>query len=238
MDPLLTFDGELVTGVVVDRPNRFVVRVRFDGGDPERVYLGDPGELAGVLEPGREVRCAPVADPDRATDYDAIAVEVDGVAVSLRAALANDLVEAALTRRRLPAFEGYTVERREPSLPDHGRADFRLATPDGGSAYLEVKSCTHVEDGVAKFPDRQTERGRRHLRSLAALAADGEEAHVLFVVQRPDVASFRPYRAVDPAFADLLAEARASGVGVHAITTAFEAPTYELRERDLPVVTD
>ena len=54
MEPLLALDDELRSGTVVDRPNRFVVRVRFDGA-PERAFLGDPGALEGLLAPGREI---------------------------------------------------------------------------------------------------------------------------------------------------------------------------------------
>ena len=143
MEPLLTFDDEVVTGTIVDRQNRFVVRVRFED-TPERVFLGDPGALEGIVESDREMLCSPVDDPDRATDYDAIAVVVDDVYVSVRAALANDLFERALARDAIPRFTGYTVRDREPALPDHGRTDFLLKTPDGDSAYVEVKSCTHV----------------------------------------------------------------------------------------------
>lgn len=234
MAPLLTIDDDLVTGTVVDRPNRFVVRVEFED-TTGRVYLGDPGALEGILEPGRTVRCSPVDDPERATDYDAIAARVSETYVSLRAALANDLFERALARGAIGAFDGYTLLSREPQLPDHGRSDFLLDGPDGDTAYVEVKSCTHVDDGVAKFPDRQTERGRRHLRSLEALAADGVETHVVFVVQRPDVERFRPYRDVDPEFAALLGRVREAGVGVHAIATAFEPPHYRLVDEAIPI---
>lgn len=234
MDPLLTVDDDLRTGTIVDRPNRFVVRVRF-GDSPERAFLGDPGALENIVEPGREILCRPVDDPDRATDYDAIAVRVTDTYVSVRTALANDLFEQAVRLQALPGFEGYTFRRREPPLPEHGRTDFLLETPDGDSAYVEVKSCTHVEAGVAKFPDRQTERGRRHLRSLDALSQDGHDTHVVFVVQRPDVERFAPFRDVDPAFADLLGRVQAAGVRVHAFTTAFDPPHYWLRERALPI---
>lgn len=98
-----------------------------------------------------------------------------------------------------------------------------------------MKSATFVEDGVAKFPDRQTERGRRHLRSVEYLVGEGTEAHVVFVVQRPDVRALRPYREVDPEFADLLGRVRAAGVGVHAIATEFAPPSYLLRDPALPV---
>lgn len=234
MTTLLTHDRELVAGRIVDRPNRFVVRVDVGDG-PERAFLGDPGALEGIVEPGRELLASVADDPDRATDYDAIVVKTDEVLVSLRAALANDLFEAALAAAALPGFEGYGIDRREPALPDHGRTDFRLETPEGDHAYVEVKSATYVEDDVAKFPDRQTERGRRHLRSLLDMHAEGVETHVVFVVQRPDVAVLRPYRTVDPEFAELLARVTAAGVGVHAMAVAFEPPTYRLADPDVPI---
>ncbi len=248
---LLTREAETVTGEFVERVNRFVVRVDF-GDEVGRAYLGDPGKLRNILVPGYDVLCEPVDDPDRATDYDAISIRVDGgegdgesanrdspVHVSLRAALANDLFASALDAGHLPQFDWAEEVHREPALPDHGRADFRLESADGDrTAFVEVKSSTHVDDGVVKFPDRQTERGRRHLRSLEAIARDGVEAHLVFVVQRPDVERFRPFREVDPAFADLLVQVSDAGVDVSALVTAFDPPHYSLRRTDLPVELD
>lgn len=234
-DPLLhTHSDDLIAGTVVERPNRFVLVVEFPTGT-DRVFLGDPGALA-ILEPGKDVLCSPADDPDRKTDYDAIAVRADDCWVSLRAALANDLFEAVLHRDILPEFQPYTTSSREPDLPDHGRTDFRLGGDDvPTTAYVEVKSCTHAEDGVAKFPDRPTKRGRRHLQSLADLAAAGYYCHVVFVVQRPDVSVFQPFREVDPEFADLLADVHDQGVSIRVLVTEFDPPNYYLRETDLPV---
>lgn len=243
---LLEHDGDLVRGTVVERPNRFVLRVRFDTDsaaadtttEPERVHLSDPGALR-VLQPGSTVLCSPVEDSSRKTDWDAIAVhdEDSDCWVSLRAALANDLFVAAFDGGYLTGFPAFDDFEREPSLPDHGRADVKLETDDG-PVYVEVKSCTHVEDGVALFPDRQTERGRRHLRSLRDLVESGVDARLVFVVQRPDVAVLRPFRDVDPEFADLLAAARDAGVGIHAMSVAFEPPEYVLAGANIPVETD
>ncbi|MCU4798818.1 DNA/RNA nuclease SfsA [Halobacteria archaeon HArc-gm2] len=266
---LLTRDADQIVGEFVERDNRFVIRVDF-GDEVGRAFLGDPGALRDVLVPGYEVLCEPVDDPERATDYDAIAIRVpeattadasEPVHVSLRTALANDLFARALDGGHLPQFDWADEIVREPPLPDHGRADFRLTTANGSrEAFVEVKSATHVEDGVVKFPDRQTERGRRHLRSLESLVAggaersegapteragsgatreqDGTEAHLAFVVQRPDVERFRPFREVDPEFADLLTRVSAAGVEVHALVTAFDPPHYYLRRTDLPVELD
>lgn len=240
-EPLLVHEGDLVRGEVLDRPNRFVLEVDFGEG-PERVFLGDPGALE-VLEPGSEVLCEPVDDEGRKTDYDAVSVLYGDIHVSLKAALANDLFAAIVSSNRIPAFEGYDIRKREPQLPEHGRADFLLErTGDGGEAqsegvFVEVKSCTHAENGVGKFPDRPTERGRRHLRSLLDLAADGIECHLVFVVQRPDVDVFRPYRSVDPEFADILKDVRASPVTTHAVSIEFDPPEYLLDSASIPIET-
>lgn len=47
---LHTIDRPLVSGTIVNRPNRFVLRVRFDT-EPERVFLADPGALEGIVDP-------------------------------------------------------------------------------------------------------------------------------------------------------------------------------------------
>jgi DNA-binding sugar fermentation-stimulating protein len=51
MKPLLTIANDLIAGTIVDRPNRFVVRVRFEE-NPERAFLGDPGALKNILLEG------------------------------------------------------------------------------------------------------------------------------------------------------------------------------------------
>lgn len=233
-DPLLTHQGELMSGTIVDRPNRFVLRIRFDGA-VERVHLGDPGVLPTVLAPGNEILCSPVDNADRVTAYDAVAVRSGDVTVGVRAVLANDLFARVLDRNALPWLENYASITREPPLPDHGRTDFLLESDDGDLIYVEVKSCSLARDRVARWPDRSTERGRRHLRSLERLASDGADCHVVFVVQRPDVTAFRPLGEADPAFAELLKRVHAAGVDVRAIVTPFEKPHYGLRETDLPV---
>lgn len=234
MDTLHTIEDELIPGRIIDRPNRFVVRVRFDEA-PARVFLGDPSSLEGIIEPGNEILCSPATDPERATDYDAIAVRFDSIYVSVRAALANDLFARALQHGSLPAFDGYKIQNREPSLPDHGRADFQLASPTGDDVFVEVKSCTFMEDGMGKFPDRPTERGRRHLRSLESLISSGIESHLVFVAQRPDIDAIRPYHEVDPAFTELLGQVEEAGVGVHALSITFDPPEYRLENPSLPV---
>ncbi len=234
MTQLDIIEGTLVTGVIRDRPNRFVVTVEF-GPDIARVHLSDPGALIDIIVPGNDIICRPVQDPTRSTSYDAIAVIVNEVAVSVRTAYANELFVESLNCDAIPQFERYSIRSREPSLPGHGRTDFYLEDPKENDVYVEVKSCTYVEDGVAKFPDRQSARGRRHVQALENLVTEGTESHVVFVVQRPDADRFAPFESVDPEFASLLASAHESGVGVHAMQTRFEPPAYYLERPCLPI---
>lgn len=232
-EPLVTYDDHLESGTFRERRNRFSLVASVDGED-RPVYLRNSGGLETVLRPGRELLLRRVDDDDRKTDFDAIAVAVDGTWVTVDSTLPNAVFEACVADDRLRRFADYDLLRAEPALPEEGRSDFLLDGPDG-DVYVEVKSNTHVVDGVSKFPDRPTERGRRHLRSLTDLVRDGTECHVVFVIQRPDADRIQPYREVDPAFADLLAGAAEAGVEVSAVSTRFDPPAVHLQEADVPV---
>ncbi|MCP5054650.1 MAG: DUF123 domain-containing protein, partial [bacterium] len=57
---------------------------------------------------------------------------------------------------------------------------------------LEVKSCSLCHHGVAMFPDAPTERGRRHLEDLEALAKKNFLCYTLYVLSHKHTTSFMP----------------------------------------------
>lgn len=222
-------------GEIVERPNRFILIVRL-GSSTERVYLANPGALSTVISVGRKVLCEPASGADRKTDYNAFAILVEDIYVTVGSTFANTIFSEALKREILEDFREWAVISQEPSFPNHGRADFLLEKDGGeGEAYVEVKSCTHVENGIAKFPDRPTKRGRRHIESLMKLSEGGIESHIVFVVQRPDAEEFQPFESVDPEFSNLLRKAEKVGVNIHALSNEFEPPEVFLKEGKLPV---
>ncbi len=237
MHPVLhRYEEPLVEGRLVERQNRFVVTVEIDGQHRD-VYLDETGRLTTVLVDDATVYCQPADDPDRATDFTAVAVDTGAVTVSVRAAMANDLFVQALDGGHVPAFADATVQRQEPPLPDHGRTDVLLER-EGADHYVEVKAVTHVEDGVGKFPDAPSDRAVRHLRGLQALVEDGTPASVVFVCQRPDAEIVLPFREIHPEFADALAEALDAGVTAHAVSLSVDPPVYRLHETEIPVELD
>ncbi|HEY75497.1 MAG TPA: DNA/RNA nuclease SfsA [Thermoflexia bacterium] len=202
-----------VEGRFVRRENRFRVAVEVDGR-VEAAHLPNSGRLGGLLVPGRRCYLVPRSSPGRRTPYDLLLVAHAGVLVSVDARLPNPLFAEAVAAGRLAPFAGVTRVAREVR---HGgsRIDFRLEGA-WGTCWVEAKSVTLVEDGVALFPDAPTGRGRRHLEDLITLVREGHRAAVVFVVQRPDARAFAPNGRTDPAFARMLAEAAAQGVEVYA----------------------
>ena len=138
--------------------------------------------------------------------------------VSADARLPNALVWESWRDGTLPHFEGYPSARREVRYHD-SRLDMLLESP-AGKCYVEVKSVTLVQDGVARFPDAPTDRGRRHVSTLVRAVEEGYRAAAVFVIQRADAVGLSPYDAHDPLFGAALREAVAAGVEAYAFTCA------------------
>jgi len=99
---------------------------------------------------------------------------------------------------------------------------------------VEVKSVTYVEDGIGRFPDAPTARGRKHLGELANLAASGYRASVVFIAQREDARKFAPFEEIDPDFAETLRQVKGKGVEIHAYRCHVSAEHVEIVQA-LPV---
>jgi sugar fermentation stimulation protein A len=152
------------------------------------------------------------SEAGRKTAGDLAVVEAGGTLVAVDARLPNRLVAEALAATRLAPLSGYTSCQREV-VTGHSRLDFLLQGPHG-RCWLEVKSVTRVEEGVARFPDAPTVRGARHLEELATRRAAGDRAAVAFVVQRADANAFGLHPSADPVFNDTLRRVRGVGVEV------------------------
>ena len=221
----------LVEGRFIKRLNRFAALVDVD----RREYLAhipNSGRLGELLAPGFRVLLAPAPPAvPRKTAYDLALVDTGGVLASADARLPNRLVAEALAAGRLPQFADYPTARPEKVFGE-SRLDFLLEGPPG-CCYVETKSVTLVEKGVALFPDAPTVRGAKHLRTLEAVRDAGHQAAVIFVIQRSDADAFAPNDAADPRFAAALRRAVAAGVSVwayrcrldeHSITLADAIP--------------
>jgi len=234
MPSTIRFEAPLVPARFRRREKRFLAEVDLPDGSRTWVHVPNSGALTGCLFPGMEVLLTADGRPGRKTAYTWRFCRVDGGWISVDTTAPNRLVAALLAGPGLPGLAPPLQVRREVTLPHGGRLDFVVAKA-GRLHFVEVKSITWVEDGVALFPDGVTSRGRRHLQELAALVKQGHGAWNIFVVQRQDARLMAPAQQVDPAYARELAAAAQAGVNLLAFATVVDPPTITLAE-PLPVV--
>jgi len=207
----------LISAIFVARPNRFITIININGKE-HKSHLPDPGRLKELLVFGCKLWVRYVENNSkRKTNYDTVFVEHKGQLISLISTLPNAFVKESLMTNTLPIYRKYKLIKPEVAIHNH-RIDFLLNNQIGAPFYLEVKSVTYVQKGIAKFPDAVTRRGLLHLKLLQELISKGYQTGVLFVCQRQDASSFQPMWERDPYFSSALLEAYYKGVKINCIT--------------------
>ncbi len=209
--------GQVFKASFVKRPNRFLAIVDIDGKLVE-AYVPNPGRMYEFMIPGKEVFVKSNPALHRKTAFDMIGLKHDGILVSIDSNLPNRFMKSLLLHHKFPYLDGYQSVTSEPTA-FHGRFDFHLSGEQ--STFIEVKSCTLVEDGHALFPDSPTIRGARHMMDLAHALTQNivQKAVVVFMIQRPDARIFSPHDGNDPKFGKALRYAYMTGVDVIPVIT-------------------
>ena len=219
--------ANMVPGIFLSRPNRFVAHVQIDGRE-EICHVKNTGRCRELLQPGVQVWCQRSTNPNRKTKYDLITVRKGDRLINMDSQAPNAAAKEWLLAGGLGPVEALKAE----TVHGDSRFDFSFLL-DVKKCFLEVKGVTLENDGVCAFPDAPTERGAKHLRGLQQAARDGYGAFVLFVIQMPDVKYLKPNDDTDPAFAAALREAAENGVAVLAMDCAVMEDTMAIR---LPVL--
>ncbi|KPQ22987.1 MAG: sugar fermentation stimulation protein [Halomonas sp. HL-48] len=239
----LAYDG-LVPGTLLRRYKRFLVDVRLDDGQEVVAHCPNTGSMKAVNVPGCRVWLSQSDNPRRKLAWTWEWIELpqpDGsqALASVHTGRANRIVEAAINAGDIAPLAGYQTLRREVKVAD-ARLDFRLDDPDRGAVYIEVKQVTLKEtDGHGYFPDSVSVRGAKHLRSLQALAEQGERAVLLFCVAHEGIGDVAPAAHIDPAYVAAMADAARAGVEVLAygidVQWAAGKPAAVRLTRALPI---
>ncbi len=215
--PLIWFP-ELTAGHLLRRYKRFLADVRLEDGRVVTAHVPNSGRMTSVDMPGSEVLLSNHDDAGRKLAWTLELLRVSpgpyGWA-GVNTNLPNSLVYEAVRAQLIPELDGYASLQREVVCAPGTRLDLRLESAGRPACWVEIKNVTLVENGAAYFPDAVTERGRKHLEALAALAARGGRAVIFYLVQRPDCDILRPADHVDPRYGDALR--RVLGEGVEAL---------------------
>lgn len=206
---------EVIEARFVERPNRFIARVRIPGQEEiETVHVKNTGRCRELLLPDARVTLAVSDHPGRKTRCDLIGVYKEGLGyINMDSQAPNQMVKEWLQQKENPLFPNITYLKPEYRY-GASRVDFYLEEDGTEKVLIEVKGVTLERGGVGYFPDAPTERGIKHLKELAAAAGLGYRCYIAFVIQMPHVSVVLPNEETHPQFARALEDAEASGVKV------------------------
>jgi sugar fermentation stimulation protein A len=227
------FPAPLTPGRLIRRYQRFLTEVELEDGSRVTAHCNNSGTLLTCLEPGAPVYLSPSSAPGRRTAFTWEMIFINGGWVGVNTLVPNRLVAEAARQRSLPLFAGASAVRPEVKTSAHTRLDLVVERPQG-PLYVEVKNVTLVRESLASFPDAVSTRGAKHLAELVRLVAAGQEASMVYVVQRGDAQAFAPAADIDPAYAEGFARARAAGVGI-TVVQATVSPQDITLSRELPL---
>ncbi len=234
----MKFPAPLSHGVLVSRYKRFFADVTLDSGEEITAHCPNPGAMLGLNMPGLGVWLSKSDDPKRKLTWTLELVEDGGGLAGVNTMLPNRLVAEALAADAIPELTGYDVHRREVKYGQASRVDFLLEKGTGERCWLEIKNCNgnntrparhwvevkncHFsrKPGLAEFPDCVAARSARHMDELANMVRQGDDATVLFVIQRTDCNAFSAASDLDPAFSTSLE--RAADIGVNVLCYACD----------------
>ena len=160
---------KLVRGILLKRYKRFLADVRLDNGRIVTAHCPNTGSMTGCSESGQPVYLSLHDNPKRKLNYTWELIEMPTSLVGVNTLVPNRLVFQSAAAGLISELAGYETVEREVKIGNNSRLDLRLSNGETDRCYVEIKNCTLVDDGVARFPDAVTSRGLKHLKDLEIL---------------------------------------------------------------------
>lgn len=218
----------IIKGKFIERLNRFEAYVEIDG-IKTLVHVPNTGRLKEILVKGADVLLEVREKKGRKTPYELAFAYKGKRLISIDSQVPNKVFLESIKKGIVEEFRGYELVEKEKSF---GNSKFDIKLTNGKEiCYIEVKGVTLEVDGVAKFPDAPTERGRKHLKELIKVKEEGMRAAVVFLIQMDDIKYFTPNDEQDPQFGQFLREAVMKGVEVYAYTCDVGENFINLKNR-------
>ena len=212
----MEFAPPLQQGILLRRYKRFLADVQLSDGSEITLHCPNTGSMRNCLYPGETVWFSTSDNPKRKYAHTwELMTTPNGSLIGIHSSQANALAEDAINKGIISELTGYDSLSREVKYGDeNSRIDILLQAAQKPACYIEVKSCTLLEDGQGYFPDAVSLRGQKHLRELMHMVSLGHRAVLLFVVQHSEITCVAPAAHIDPEYAKLLKIAVLSGVEV------------------------
>lgn len=222
---------KLVRGILVKRYKRFLADVKLDGGKMVTAHCPNTGSMTGCCESGQPVFLSRHDNPRRKLKYTWELIQMPTSLVGVNTLVPNRLVFRSVAAGLISELDGYETVEREVKIGRNSRLDLRLSNGAKDRCYVEIKNCTLVENGVARFPDAVTTRGLKHLDELARLVDSGRRCVMFYFIQRMDARVFEPADRIDPDYGIGLRRAVKRGVEVLVYDVAIDLCGIQLNRK-------
>ncbi len=227
---------ELLPGTLIRRYKRFLADVELKNGRLVTAHCPNSGSMKACSGLGRPVYLSFHDDPKRKLKYTWEIIEMPDSLVGVNTLIPNRLTKKSIEDGLVDELRGYKRVLSEVKVGNGSRLDLLLEKTNGESCFVEVKNCTLVQDGVARFPDAVTARGRKHLVELQRLKSGGNRCAIFYLVQRMDAEEFRPADHIDPIYGKELRKAQKNGVDILAYDVSIDLSRIVLNKRLLVVL--
>lgn len=237
----MQFSPPLQEGVLQQRYKRFLADITTAASDTITLHCPNTGSMAACAEPHSRVWYWDSANDKRKYPCTWELVEVAGEYLAcINTQRANALVAEAIEAGVISELQGYTRLQQEVKYgAENSRIDILLSDQVGDLAdcYVEIKNVTWwrgknpAGEGRGEFPDAVTDRGRKHLRELAAMVAAGNRAVLVFCAAHTGIDLVGPAWDKDPKYAQALLDAIEAGVEVYAYGANITITEMSLQRR-------
>ncbi|MBW9258108.1 MAG: DNA/RNA nuclease SfsA [Candidatus Thiodiazotropha sp. (ex. Lucinisca nassula)] len=211
----------LTDGHIIKRYKRFLADVELAGGEVVTAHCPNTGSMSGCWEPGAPVQISHSDNPRRKLSWTLERVDMGQGWIGVHTGRTNPVIEEVLQSGELEPFSDYPEVRREVPHQSQGvrsRFDFMLPGGERQDVWIEVKNVTLWEQDCLCFPDAVTTRGRKHLQQLAQLCNAGQRGVMIYALNRPEGACFKPADHIDPEYGEALRQVvERSGVELMAL---------------------
>jgi len=223
--------SDLIECVLIERLNRFVVRVVV-GSEVSLAHLSNTGRLREYLVYGKKGLCSVIRGPK--LKYRLVAVEDVEDYVVLDTITQSRVFEYLLEQKLIPWLTECILRKRNYELAGEV-IDYLLECVDG-VRLAELKSAVlRTENNYASYPDCPTIRGRKQIKVLAEYSSI-LKPYVIFMASLPNVTAFKPYCRGDPEIIHVIKYASEKGVTFKAISTYLDKEKWVvLASTDLQV---
>jgi sugar fermentation stimulation protein A len=212
--------ANLTKATLIKRYKRFLADVCLENGEELTIYCPNTGAMTGCADVGDTIYFSESDNKKRKYQYTwELTRSKAGHWICIHSQLANKMVADALQSGEISELLDYDSVKAEVKYGDeNSRIDFLLTAEGREDCYVEVKSCTLLDEtfsmGQGYFPDTTSVRGQKHLRELMQMKSKGYRAVLVFAVLHSGIKTVSAAAHIDKKYALLFEQAKQSGVEV------------------------